>query len=84
MLGRAGWPARLRGALIHTHTDNHTCGELEGSAFIVTTHLFYAFRQRFRLPTGSLTGCLTGTLAVLYSQSAGLGLGEGGYGDFGV
>ena len=26
---------------------NHTCGELEGSAFIVTTHLFYAFRQRF-------------------------------------
>ena len=30
MLGRAGWPARLRGALIHTHTEhNHTCGELE-------------------------------------------------------
>ena len=30
MLGRAGWPARLRGALVHTHTEqNHTCGELE-------------------------------------------------------
>jgi hypothetical protein len=25
-----GWPARLRGALVHTHTEhNHTCGELE-------------------------------------------------------
>jgi len=22
MLGRAGWPARLRGALVHTHTEN--------------------------------------------------------------
>ena len=45
----------LRGALIHTHTEhNHTCGEIEDRAFIVTTHHVYAFRQWFRLPPGSL------------------------------
>ena len=69
-LGRASWQVAA-GALIHTHTEhNHTCGELEDRAFIVTTHRVYAFRQWFRLPTGSLTG------SQIYSQSADLGLGS--------
>jgi hypothetical protein len=41
MLGRAGWPARLRGALVHTHTEhNHTCGELELSFTVLGWALF--------------------------------------------
>ena len=49
----------MRGSrLIHTHTEhNHTCGEIDDRAFIVTTHQHvYAFCQWFRLPPGSLTG----------------------------
>ena len=48
MLGRAGWPARLRGALIHTHTEhNHTCGELENMK-----------DKGSRLPRATGSGCV--------------------------